>query len=59
MIPNMEHRPTLKSHKTLLVVLHPLSVKIRDQSRILADEQHGIFALGVWGMQVHMYCIEY
>ena len=27
--------------------------------RILADEQHGIFALGVWGMQVHMYCIEY
>ena len=34
-------------------------VHFGDQSRILADEQHGIFALGVWGMQVHMYCIEY
>ena len=31
-------------------------IKIGDQSRILADEQHGIFAMGVWGMQE---CIEY
>ena len=34
----------------------PRGTERGDQSRILADEQHGIFALGVWGMQV---CIEY
>ena len=32
---------------------------VRDQSRILADEQHGIFALGVWGIQGMQVCIEY
>ena len=36
-----------------------LGAKLRDQSRILADEQHGIFALGVWGIQGMQVCIEY
>ena len=59
------HRVSCKSN-TLYTLFKSSKVETRicvaqvmhegDQSKILADEQHGIFAMGVWGMHV---CIEY
>ena len=53
---NIETIMTVTMAMGMVMKMIMVMVTMRDQSRILADEQHGIFAMGVWGMQV---CIEY